>query len=468
MPTAEDIARARREAVAPFCATDIVAMDAGAYERLLAHPEALAASWGEEEPEGDEPPYEVHDGVAVVPVRGALSQRGGAFWFWSWAGYDTVHAALTRALGDERVRAVLLDIDSPGGVVAGCFDAARAMRAAVEASGKPCTAVASEMACSAAYALACVADEIVVPATGIVGSVGVIATMTSLARMYAAAGIDQRVIASGAAKGDGHPALPMSKEALDRAQERVNASAEVFAAWVAERRGMTAPAVRALEARVLSGDAAVTAGLADRVASQADALGVLQKRTAPTTDPPRPLGAPSATQTQRLNMHPILAALGVTTDAEGLQATTALLSLRAQVRAVTGATDDAAALGALHAMKRDAEGANALRAQMEADRRAATAAERASILDGAVTAMKLSPAERAQDGTAEGWTTALDNAGLRAFVARAGALPSPKPAQPATGAQRATASALTEEQLLIAEQLELSPDDYAKALAAQG
>jgi signal peptide peptidase SppA len=308
---------------------------------------------------------------------------------WSWAGYDTVQASVERACADERVKGLLLDLDSPGGVVAGCFDAARAMRAAIEASGKPCVAVASELACSAAYALACVADEIVVPETGIVGSVGVMGTMTSLARMYAEMGVDQRVIASGAAKGDGHPALPISKEALARAQERIDATAQVFAAWVSERRGMTSAAVMALDARVFAGPAAVTAGLADRVSSGAAALAAMQKRATPTTDPQRPLGAPpaagAANHTQRHTMHPILAALGVTTDAEGLQAATSLLSLRAQVRAVTGASDDAAALGALHAMKRDAESANALRAQMEADRKAAVAAERASILDGAVT-----------------------------------------------------------------------------------
>lgn len=473
MPTPEDIARARREALAPFLAAELVAMDAQAFEKLLRHPEALVAFWGEPGEDDEEEPYEVKDGVAVVAVRGALSQRGGRFWLWSWAGYDTLLDAVTRACADDRVRAVMLDIDSPGGVVAGCFDAARAMRAAVEASGKPCVAVASEMACSAAYALACVGDELVVPETGLVGSIGVMGTMTSLARMYAELGVDQRVIASGGAKGDGHPALPISKEALARAQERIDATAAVFAGWVSERRGMTADAVMALDARVLAGPAAVAAGLADRVSSSADALRALQKRVAPpTTDPQRPLGASpaagAATHTQRHTMHPILAALGVTTDAEGLQAATSLLSLRAQVRAVTGAADDAAALGALHAMKRDAESANALRAQIEADRKASAAKERAAILDGAVAAMKLSPAERAADGTAEGWTTALTNDALRAFVARAGAAPAPRVAQPASVAARATAAALTDEQRALADQLGLSHDDYAKALAAQG
>ena len=456
-PTPDDIARARREALAPFCAADVVAMDAASYERLLAHPEALAASYGEDD-DTDAAPYEIRGGVAVVPVRGALSQRGGRFWMWSWAGYDTVSAALSAALADPSARSVVLDIDSPGGAVAGMLDAARAMRAAVVASGKPCVAVASEMACSAAYALACVADEIVVPETGCVGSVGVIGTMTSLARLYAAAGADVRVIASGAAKGDGHPALPIAPAALERAQERVDALAAAFAGWVAERRGTTPDAVLALDARVYGGAAAVAAGLADRVASSTDTLAALQRRT----DSPRPLGA----SPQRSIMHPVLAALGVTTDAEGLQSATALLSLRAQLHAATGTTDDAAALGALHAMKRDAASAADLRAQIETDRKAAAAAERAAILDRAVDAMQLTPAERAADGTAEGWTTALDNAALRAFAARAGTVAPRRQAAPAPVTP--SASALTDEQRSIADQLGISHDDYAKALAAQG
>jgi ClpP class serine protease len=364
---------------------------------------------------------------------------------------------VAQAAADPSVRSVLIDLDSPGGAVAGCFGAARAMRAALVASGKPSMAVASEMACSAAYALACVADEIVVPETGIVGSVGVIGTVTSLARMYAAAGIDQRVVASGGAKGDGHPALTITPEALARAQERIDSAAAVFAGWVADRRAMTPDAVMALDARVLTGAAAVAAGLADRVDSYDSTLATLRRRAAP---------APVGALTQRFTMHPVLAALGVTSDADGLQAATALLSLRAQVHAATGTTDDAAALGAMHALKRDAAAANDLRAQLEADRKAATARERASILDAAVSAMQLTPAERAADGSPEAWTTALDNAGLRAFAARAGAVPAARPRQPTAPA--AQGSALTDEQRALADQLGISHDDYAKALAAQG
>lgn len=143
----------------------------------------------------------------------------------------------------------------------------------------------------------------------------------------------------------------------------------------------------------------------------------------------------------------------------------ALTTFRAQVHALTGTTGDAEALGTLHAMKRDASAAAELRAQVETDRKAAAAKERAELLDGAVAAMKLTPAERAADGGPDAWTTALTNDGLRTYLSRAGA-PGPAPRQPSKASP--TGAGLTDDQRAIANQLGLDVDAYARSLAAQG
>ena len=76
-------------------------------------------------------------------------------------------------MADERVNSVLLLIDSPGGEVAGLFDLVDEI---YHARGtKPIIAVADEAAFSAAYAIASAADEVYLPATAQVGSIGVIA-----------------------------------------------------------------------------------------------------------------------------------------------------------------------------------------------------------------------------------------------------------------------------------------------------
>lgn len=442
--------------------------------RSLSAPAAMCG-WDDEE---DEPGYELVGDLAVITVRGMLMQRG----CWWWHGYDTLAAAFGQALLDGRARAVILAIDSPGGYVAGLFDTARRMRAAADLAGKPVIAVSDERCYSAAYALACVADAIVVPETAGAGSVGVIGTMTSWSSALEAAGVDVRVIVSGAEKADGHPSQPLSDGAVAREQARVDQLASVFFAWVAARRGMKPAEVAALQGGIRLGAEAVTAKLADRVGTLAAILGG-ELAVEDCCPPPEatdaddvPVPAPGETATRTtprnttaMNLPTILAALGATDATAAATAATELVSLRAQVRALAGgAPDDSTALGALHAMKRDAASANELRAQIEADKKALAARERASILDGAVTAMKLTPAERAQDGTPEGWTSALSNEGLRAFVARAGAAPAPRPQQPPAGSAGTTAASLTDEQKAIAGQLGLTETDYAKALAAQG
>lgn len=447
--------------------------------RALGTPAAMYG-WDDEE----EPGYELVGDLAVITVRGVLMQRG----CWWWHGYDTLAAAFGQALLDGRARAVVLAIDSPGGYVAGLFDAVRRMRAAADAAGKPVVAVSDERCYSAAYALACVADAIVVPETAGAGSVGVIGTMVSWSAALETAGVDVRVIVSGAEKADGHPAQPLSDGAVAREQHRVDHLAAVFFAWVAERRGMPVKDVAALEAGIRLGPEAVTTKLADRVGTLAAILGGELSiddccaregdEGGEADDVPVPAPGESATRgegrpipprnTMTIQLPAILAALGTTDAEKALQTATDLRAVRDQVLALTGETDTAKALGALHAMKRDAAAANELRAQIEADKKTAAAKERASILDGAVAAMKLSPAERAQDGTPEGWTTSLSNDALKAFVARAGGVPAARPQQPPQGAARASASALTDEQKALADQIGIPHDDYAKALAAQG
>lgn len=163
----------------------------------------------------------------------------------------------------------------------------------------------------------------------------------------------------------------------------------------------------------------------------------------------------------------ILSMLGVATEADAVVAIQALTSTRAQVHALTGTDTDDAALGTIAAWKRDAAAASDLRAQVEADRQAAAARERAELLDAAVASMRLTPAERAEDGTEGAFTTGMSNSALRAFAARpvtVGATGGPR--QPAKAAP--SGASLTDDQRAIAAQLGLDADTYAKAIAAQG
>lgn len=226
------------------------------------------ASWMDDD-EGGAPCFLVTpEGVAVLDICGVIDSRAS----WLWTGYDEVQSLAAQAFAHAGVAAVVLSLDSPGGVAAGMVDAGRALRAMADRSGKPLVAHAGPMAASAAYGLACAADRILVTEDGTVGSVGVLAVVTDRTAQNAAEGLNRRVLASGTMKADGHPDQALSDAALGRIRGRVMQLAQMFGAWVATRRGMTPEAVMALQGGVAYGADAVTKGLADATGTLADAI----------------------------------------------------------------------------------------------------------------------------------------------------------------------------------------------------
>ncbi|WP_227105159.1 S49 family peptidase [Chromobacterium rhizoryzae] len=215
--------------------------------------------------------YEVVAGVAIIPVTGTLVQKLGTMRPYSgMTGYDGIRANLSMALEDKDVRAIVLDIDSPGGEVAGCFDLADAI---FKARGtKPIWAILTESAFSAAYALASACDRIIVPRTGGTGSVGVICMHVDMSKALGAAGITVTLIHYGARKADGSDMQPLSKEALARFQADVDAMGELFVKTVARNRKLSAAVVRGTQATTFLGAEGVEIGFADAVMAPDEAF----------------------------------------------------------------------------------------------------------------------------------------------------------------------------------------------------
>lgn len=208
--------------------------------------------------------YQRVGGVAVIDIDGPLMQHGG----WYFDGHESTRAKFETAAKDPRVSLVAMRVDSPGGVVAGCFDNVRGAIEVLSAAGKPCVAWAGgNGAYSAGYAWACVASEISVPDTGGVGSVGVLSTMMDRTKMTADAGLRIEVIRSGQRKAEGHPDVPTTDGAIAREQAVVDGMADVFASVVGGSRGMKPADVLGFEGESFYGAKAVEAGYADRVES---------------------------------------------------------------------------------------------------------------------------------------------------------------------------------------------------------
>ena len=158
------------------------------------------------------PPNEIIGNVAVVHVRGPLEHHACPY----SDSYEALRARFGEALA-SRPCAVGLRIDSPGGLVSGLNEAVYDMRRAARNEGVFVYAYVDELAASAAYAIACVADEIVIPPSGIAGSVGVISTMCDVSRANEAAGVTFVTLTYGARKADGNVNTPISDDAIPAA-----------------------------------------------------------------------------------------------------------------------------------------------------------------------------------------------------------------------------------------------------------
>ena len=214
-------------------------------------------------------PYELIDGIAIIPVQGILV-HGCTFWGWNETDYTSIAEKLIAALEDVEVRAIALHINSPGGEVAGCFDLADAIFAM--RGEKPIWAILDENAFSAAYALASCADRIIVPRTGGTGSIGVVAMHTDITGALEKFGIKVTTIQYGARKTDSYPTTPLSDSARERFQSDIDLMGEMFVDLVARNRGLAASKVRATQAGCFLGESGVTAGLADEVLSPDEAF----------------------------------------------------------------------------------------------------------------------------------------------------------------------------------------------------
>lgn len=247
-------------------------------------------------------PYDMTDtGIAVIPIVGELVQRtGGMQPFSGMIPYAYIGKKLQAAVDDPEVRGILLEIDSPGGEVNGCFELAQQLLDAREK--KRVWAVANEVAYSAAYALAGAASRLYVPQTGGVGSIGVIMLHLDQSKRDQAQGLAYTYIIAGARKKDFNPHEPLSSEAQAIGQAEVDRIYEIFVDHVARARGLSPEAVRATEAGVMNPEAALAGGYIDGVKTLAETLAALEReaqspmlngavRRASTTGGAAPVGA---------------------------------------------------------------------------------------------------------------------------------------------------------------------------------
>ena len=245
---------------------DLWAMEYKALSSLLASMSVLGPDAAAGPPDRPEPgEYTIEDGVAVIPVKGVLSVDPS--YYAKLFGYATAFADIRRmaieAMNDQAVEKILLDIDSPGGTVAGTKGTATVLNTVGKA--KPLYAWTSNAMTSAAYWLGSTARKIGAEATAQIGSIGVIATMMDISKMAERFGVKVNIIKTGKWKAAGHPFRPMSDDEKDYFQDHVDNVLGIFIRDVARFRGIDAEAAAIMsdDARVYLAGAAQENGLID-------------------------------------------------------------------------------------------------------------------------------------------------------------------------------------------------------------
>ncbi|HEI8949277.1 TPA: S49 family peptidase [Morganella morganii] len=222
--------------------------------------------------------YDVLEGIAIIPVYGTLVQKLGTLRPYSgMTGYDGIRRVFLTAVNDPEVKGICLDIDSPGGEVAGCFDLVDLIYA--ERGKKPIHAILSENAFSAAYAIASAADKICVPRTGGVGSVGVIVIHCDWSQRIKNDGLKVSIITYGNRKAESNPYVALSDEAKAAIQHDVDEMGRLFVSTVSRNRGLSETVIRNTQAACYLAAEGVQMGLADAVASPDVAFQELMKES---------------------------------------------------------------------------------------------------------------------------------------------------------------------------------------------
>lgn len=222
--------------------------------------------------------YDVLEGIAIIPVYGTLVQKLGTLRPYSgMTGYDGIRRVFLTAVNDPEVKGICLDIDSPGGEVAGCFDLVDLIYA--ERGKKPIHAILSENAFSAAYAIASAADKIYVPRTGGVGSVGVIVIHCDWSQHIKDDGLKVSIITYGNRKAESNPYVALSDGAKAAIQHDVDEMGRLFVSTVSRNRGLSETVIRNTQAACYLAAEGVQMGLADVVASPDVAFQELMKES---------------------------------------------------------------------------------------------------------------------------------------------------------------------------------------------
>jgi signal peptide peptidase SppA len=219
----------------------------------------------------------VQGNVAILPIHGVIQQRG-SIWDEMFGGTSTqaLGASFVRAINDDRVGAVVFDVDSPGGTTSGVEELADLIHTGSQR--KPVVAVSNSQMASAAYWLSSQVGakqlRLVASPGADAGSIGVFMMHQDVSEAMATEGVKVTIIQAGKYKTETSPFEPLSDEAREHLQTQVDATYDTFVNQVARGRGVAKSVAKDGfgQGRMYHAQQAAELGLIDRVATMGRVL----------------------------------------------------------------------------------------------------------------------------------------------------------------------------------------------------
>ena len=208
--------------------------------------------------------FKTFNNIAVIRIQGGLYK---VRYFMDETSTMSLRRQVTSAANDKSVKAIVLDIDSPGGSVNGIQELGDAIKSASQS--KPVIAQVSGMMASAAYWVGSQASKIYSSdKTSMVGSIGVKMVIYDYSEMYKKDGVKAIAIDTGDFKSMGEPGIPITKAQIKDAQKIVDGIFKEFVQAVSEGRGLKEKEVmKSADGRVFLADEAADLGLIDGIRS---------------------------------------------------------------------------------------------------------------------------------------------------------------------------------------------------------
>ena len=215
------------------------------------------------------------DKIAVITMRGLISSSlpGNV----SDSMVDDMRAALQQARDDSRVKAIVLEIDSPGGEVTASDAIYSALVKARER--KPVVVYMDSLAASGGYYVSCGGKFLMANETTITGSIGVIIQTLNYEQLFNKVGLASVIFKSGKFKDMLNGARPITPEERELVQNFIMKTYDKFLGIVAKERNLPADLLRntIADGRILSGKEAFEHKLIDGLGELDDAFSKAKK-----------------------------------------------------------------------------------------------------------------------------------------------------------------------------------------------